>query len=520
MFHPPSLLEAGAFIFGEEGVGCRLGAMLQREGEEGSGAGVKRGTLAAHVVLVLAVCVGVYWVKLGGSSLAMSEGMRAIPAWEMVERGEWAVPHLFEQAYLRKPPGVQWMIALSGWVFGETEFGARVPSALAMTVGALMTMWFGGRWFGWRWAVFGGLAHALTPLFWYAGRSAEIEAPHQVFVQLFTMAGIDYLVRGSGWRMLALVVVGVAGAGLTKGPAGLPCVVGVAMGGAMSLRSWRVAGSIGWWAAVACGAAVAGGVIAWVAMRAGPMGAVTQSPAGFLWDMRKVGAIVFLPLIALGAAVPTSFAMVWLVRESLGDERATRVARGVLWAVVVSLCVYAVVGISNNRYAMPALAAVPVAMAWCVREAEARRARSGWARFVRRAVPWMLAGVAVMAGVNVAWSEERRERISGRQAGEMIAKSLKDGDEVWANQVVEYRAEVLWYAERACAREGRSVRMRWMPGVGAGATAMPPSGTLVAVLLPRDPAVSVGEYERAAEGWELVWRGLVHKYEVELRRAP
>jgi hypothetical protein len=236
--------------------------------------------------------------------------------------------------------------------------------------------------------------------------------------------------------------------------------------------------------------------------------------------MRKVAAIVFLPLIALGAAVPTSFAMVWLVRESVGDERATRVARGVLWAVVVSLCVYAVVGISNNRYAMPALAAVPVAMAWCVREAEARRARSGWARFVRRAVPWMLAGVAVMAGVNVAWSEERRERISGRQAGEMIAKSLKDGDEVWANQVVEYRAEVLWYAERACAREGRSVRMRWMPGVGAGATAMPPSGTLVAVLLPRDPAVSVGEYERAAEGWELVWRGLVHKYEVELRRAP
>jgi hypothetical protein len=102
----------------------------------------------------------------------------------------------------------------------------------------------------------------------------------------------------------------------------------------------------------------------------------------------------------------------------------------------------------------------------------------------------------------------------------MIAKSLKDGDEVWANQVVEYRAEVLWYAERACAREGRSVRMRWMPGVGAGATAMPPSGALVAVLVPRDPAVSVGEYERAAEGWELVWRGLVHKYEVELRRAP
>src|SRR5437867_1102164 len=99
-------------------------------------------------MIVLAVCAAVYLPRLGAGGLTNTEGHRAIPGWGMLESGDWVLPRMFGQVYLRKPPGMSWAIAASSAVFGETEFAARLPSALAMMGMALVAMFFGSRWFG------------------------------------------------------------------------------------------------------------------------------------------------------------------------------------------------------------------------------------------------------------------------------------------------------------------------------------------------------------------------------------
>ena len=69
--------------------------------------------LGRQVVIVLALCAVVFWVRLGADGLGATEGHRAVPGWEMLDTGRWLVPTMFDQPYLRKPPGMSWAVALS-----------------------------------------------------------------------------------------------------------------------------------------------------------------------------------------------------------------------------------------------------------------------------------------------------------------------------------------------------------------------------------------------------------------------
>lgn len=484
--------------------------------------------LGTQTLVVAAVCVLVYWVGLGHSPLAMSEAHRTLPAWEMLQSGHWLVPTLFEQPYLRKPPGIQWIVAVSSWVLGENEFAARLPSALAMTLGSILTLWTAARWWSTRWSMWAGLAHALTPLFWYPGRSAEIESVHNLFVQLAMIGGLEVLLATRGqsglqqsvrWWSIAMLMAGLCGAVLTKGPAGLPCIAGVMIGAVMAERRLRVLANGRWWMSLGMsGAFVA--LVSWLIQRdvnARGLTPVLQSPAGFLWDTRKLLDILLLPIIGLLTAAPASLAFPWLLRRT-GEGQAH--ARAIFWSVVGALCLYSWIGISNPRYAMPVLGVVPLAVTWFLQVAEARSGHSKLARVGVRAVPVVGALLVLAALVNVWHSETRRDRISGRDAGVALARLIPDGATIWANQVLEYRPEVLWYGMRSAEAEGRSQRYLWMPGAGAGKEGVPPAGTYLLLLSPRDPAVSVARFEKALPAWERLGEAVVHKYKVELWRVP
>jgi 4-amino-4-deoxy-L-arabinose transferase-like glycosyltransferase len=74
---------------------------------------------------------------------------------EMIERGDYIVPYFNDQLRLDKPPLTYWAQTVSYRVFGENDFAARFPSAIAAALTALVIfawgMRLGGEKLGW-WA--------------------------------------------------------------------------------------------------------------------------------------------------------------------------------------------------------------------------------------------------------------------------------------------------------------------------------------------------------------------------------
>ena len=60
-----------------------------------------------------------------------TEGQYAGAAREMLQGGHWLVPTNDGLPRLQKPPLLYWFLCLSIGLFGQTEFAARLPNALA-----------------------------------------------------------------------------------------------------------------------------------------------------------------------------------------------------------------------------------------------------------------------------------------------------------------------------------------------------------------------------------------------------
>ena len=93
------------------------------------------------LTVVLLIWAAIFLPGLGSTEIKGEEGRRIMPAVEMIERGDWIVPHFHGEPYLRKPPLVNWLIALSIQARGvRDEWSARWPSVLAVL--ALVTVSF------------------------------------------------------------------------------------------------------------------------------------------------------------------------------------------------------------------------------------------------------------------------------------------------------------------------------------------------------------------------------------------
>src|SRR2546421_11670146 len=64
---------------------------------------------------------------------------------EMIERGDYIVPHFNNQLRLGKPPLTYWAQIVSFKIFGQNDFAARFPSAIAAALVALSIFAWGNR---------------------------------------------------------------------------------------------------------------------------------------------------------------------------------------------------------------------------------------------------------------------------------------------------------------------------------------------------------------------------------------
>lgn len=483
------------------------------------------------LLAILLASVIVFWIGLGSTGLSMSEGLRVVPAWEMMDSGEYMVTRMFGEGYARKPPGMMWAITASSWIFGQTEFAARAVSAASCTIMGLVAWWFARRWFGPASGLVAGVTQILTPFLWEAGRSAEIEALHTLGAQLACLGVLDSGVRQRlrlerSIAAPALLAAGVILAVLTKGPAAVPVML-AALGASVWLARASKESDPGaerphvavWLRAVLPPVAIAMVTLALVfaaLLKAQRGVAVTQSPGEFLWDAGKLLSILTLPLVGLAAALPGSLALLaWpaMAARRLHVPRDS-VVLAIMIAGVVASVLYAAVGVSNPRYTLPVAPLWPIALGGLFTV-------SVLARSNLKAILTILALILAGAGLTLAQLSDRARagdggRGSGRSAGAAIGKTIVGHAppgfaELWADGAVEARPEILLYARRAAAAQGMELRPRWSSALLRPFA--PPPGAYVLVRVEGD-AVEGGESVLADR--PTLWEGRVAKFSLRL----
>ena len=148
---------------------------------------------------------------------------------EMIERGDYIVPHFNNQLRLDKPPLAYWAQVASYKVFGENDFAARFPSAVAAAIIALSILtWgtrlrtatasqaqIGGEAVGW-WAA---IIFTLSLQTFINAKAAVADMWLVLFVTTAHWAGYEIIQRAAwNWKWWFLFYFSLALGFLTKGP--------------------------------------------------------------------------------------------------------------------------------------------------------------------------------------------------------------------------------------------------------------------------------------------------------------
>ena len=231
------------------------------------------------------------------------EGRYAEIAREMVETGNWLVPHIWYVPHLDKPPFTYWAVTASLSVFGVNEWAARLPLALAGLSAAWATFLLVRSVAGAaaaRWSV---LILGTSALYWVMARMLTTD----MFLTQFIAWAIYFFWRS--WRSLDALeepsaVIGQQAAALAEDepdPAG-------------DARALAARRSFGWqlaaWAAMAGGALTKGPIALVIPLAA--FGALLwwrRKEAGARLSVLSLGALAGLPLF-VALALPW-FWMVW-----------------------------------------------------------------------------------------------------------------------------------------------------------------------------------------------------------------
>jgi 4-amino-4-deoxy-L-arabinose transferase-like glycosyltransferase len=209
---------------------------------------------AAAYAIVIAFWAAIYLPGLGSIEIKGEEIRRIMPGVNMLETGNWVVPVFDGKPYLRKPPLVNWAVALSIKSFGvRNEWTVRIPSVLAMLAMGLVMLAACEPWLGVNAALAAVLIAFTSAGLVEKGRLVEIEA---IYIALFGMAFACWL----GWTLtgrspwLIWPVTGLLlGLGLlAKGPPHLAFFYAIAA--FIAWKSWRKKG---------IAAAVDTGILSW-----------------------------------------------------------------------------------------------------------------------------------------------------------------------------------------------------------------------------------------------------------------
>jgi 4-amino-4-deoxy-L-arabinose transferase-like glycosyltransferase len=189
----------------------------------------------------------------------------------MLTSGDWLVPRVGSEPYLRKPPLLNWAIALSCKLTGgPSEWAVRLPSVLA-TLGLALAIVIvgGGAWLSAEGGFLAAIFFLVNFTMIETGRLAELEALYIALTGIGLLFWVAAWLRGaSPWNLWLLPAPFLALGMLTKGPTHLIFYYGVTVAvlafgrklhlllhPAHGLALVLIIGSLGCWA-VPCSLAV------------------------------------------------------------------------------------------------------------------------------------------------------------------------------------------------------------------------------------------------------------------------
>ena len=146
--------------------------------------------------LLLLITVIIYIPFLGLSGWDGNEPERVIVAREMIKTGNWAVPVLHGKPYFAKPPLMNWLIAVSGSLFGAiNEWTSRIPSVLVMYVMSISIYFLTRNWLSRYARLFAATAILSMVGLISTGRTAEIDSLFVFLVMLILLIWINGYIR-------------------------------------------------------------------------------------------------------------------------------------------------------------------------------------------------------------------------------------------------------------------------------------------------------------------------------------
>jgi 4-amino-4-deoxy-L-arabinose transferase-like glycosyltransferase len=112
---------------------------------------------------------------------------------EMIERGDYVVPYFNNQPRLDKPPLTYWAQTVSYRIFGETDFAARLPSAVAAALIALSIFTWGRRIGGDKIGLWAAIIFTLSLQTFIHGKAAVADMWLVLFVTLAHWSGYEVI---------------------------------------------------------------------------------------------------------------------------------------------------------------------------------------------------------------------------------------------------------------------------------------------------------------------------------------
>ena len=148
-----------------------------------------------------------------------------LAAREMLDNGQWLLPHRGSELYSDKPPVFMWMLAAAQTLTGDWRIGFLLPSWLA----ALLTLWLSADLARRLWTPRAGLYAALALFacvqFGLQAKRAQIDMVLVAMTTASLWALVQYLLLRRDWRLLLLGSFAAGLGTVTKGVGFLPLLV-------------------------------------------------------------------------------------------------------------------------------------------------------------------------------------------------------------------------------------------------------------------------------------------------------